>query len=246
MKKLFLFLNVLLISNFIQAQDLSFDGIFPVWSQTGPINNKLNYNFFIATTIDAFNKREYGVEYPARDLNIYIQSSLIYVLNANWNVAGSYTYQGSNPFENNFFNEHRIWEQVIYSNKLGKGRMTHRARLEERFIENRATGTYPLSTRTRYQLGFNMPLQGRTLEEKEFYLNAYNEFYFNLTGAKYTTYSDNWTYAGCGYNLGKMGKLELGYLLEISVRDPQKDLKYFNIMQIMWATNFDFFKKKAD
>lgn len=246
MKKLLLFFSFLFFSNLLQAQDVTLAGIFPVWSQTGRINNKLNYNFFIATTIDPFNVKKGGVEYPAGDLNLYIQSSIIYVVNANWNIAGSYTYQGVNPFGENFFNEHRIWEQVIFSNALGKGRMTHRVRLEERFIENRATGTYPLSTRTRYQLGFNMPLQGRTLEEKEFYLNAYNEFYFNMTGAKNTTYSDNWAYVGCGYNLGKMGKLELGYLLQTSVRDKQKDLKFFNIMQIMWATNFDFFKKEAD
>lgn len=246
MKRLLFIGALLLMSNQFQAQNLSFEGVFPVWSQTGRISDKFNYNFFIATTIEPFSVKEAGVEYPATDLNLYIQPSVIYVLDANWNFAASYTYQRNNPFNRNFFNEHRLWQQVVLSLPLGKGRLTQRLRLEERFIENKATKTYPFSSRTRYQLGFNMPLQGKTLDEKEFYLNAYNEFYFNLTGAKHTTYSDNWTYLGVGYNMGKMGKLELGYLLQVSVRNDQKDLRYFNIAQLMWVTNFEFFKKSAD
>ena len=121
--------------------------------------------------------------------------------------------------------------------------MTHRARLEERFIEDRATKTYPYATRTRYQIGYNMPLEGKTLYEKEFYLNTYNEFYVNLSGGKNAVYSDNWTYLCGGYNHGKMGKIELGYLFQVSVRNKEKDLRYFNLAQIMWVTNFDVFKK---
>ena len=54
------------------------------------------------------------------------------------------------------------------------------------------------------------------------YLNTYNEFYFSLTGAKNATYSENWSYIGCGYKIGKTSQLEIGCLNQIAVRNKQK------------------------
>lgn len=231
----------LMISHFIFAQNLAFYGVLPAFNQTGKISKKWSYNFFASTTIDAFAENIGGVEYPASDLQLYIQPSIIYVLSPNLNFAGSYTYQRNNPFNGNFVNEHRLWQQVIFSLPASTGRITNRFRMEERFIEDRTTGKYLFSTRARYQLGFNIPLQGRNLDKNEFYLSTYNEFYFSLTGAKNATYSEDWAYAGLGYDVGKMGRIELGYLLQTLVRNQQKDLRFLNLAQIMWITNFNFF-----
>ncbi|MBC7451786.1 MAG: DUF2490 domain-containing protein [Cytophagales bacterium] len=238
-------LLLLLLSNKSGAQNLTFYGFLPVLSQTGRISDKIDYNTFLSTTIDAFARTEYGTEYPPKDLQLYIQPSLIYKFGPNVNVAASYTYQRNNPLSDDYSNEHRIWEQCILSRNFSKVRMTNRFRLEERFIQNRAKEYYPFSTRLRYQLGFNLPLQGKTLDAKEFYLNTYNEFYFSLTGVKNATYSENWTYAGIGYTTGAMGRVELGYLLQMAVRDKQHDLRILNLMQISWITNITF-KKKQD
>jgi len=244
MKKLLFFIGFVLLSQYTFSQNLTFYGLLPTINQTGRISKKWNYNFFVSTTIDAFDEKIKGVEYPATDLQLYIQPSIIYVHSPNLNFAGSYTYQRNNPFNGNFVNEHRLWQQVIFSLPVSKGRLTNRFRFEERFIENRATNEYPLSTRARYQIGFNMPLQGRTLEKNEFYFNTYNEFYFSLTGGKNATYSENWTYAGFGYDMGKIGRLELGYLFQTLVRNQAQDLRFLNLTQIMWVTNFNFAKNK--
>lgn len=227
-----------------QAQNLRFYGVLQAWSQTGNIYKKINYNFFISTTIDAFKSNQYGTEYPARDLQLYVQPSIIYVYSPRLNFAGSYTYQRNNPLEQNYNNEHRLWQQVIVSTPFLKRNLTHRFRFEERFIENRATGKYPLSTRIRYQIGLNIPLKGKTLEPKEFYLNTYNEFYFSLTGIKNSTYSENWLYLGFGYQLNKMGRIELGALQQTFVRDTKKDLRFLNMLQISCISNFQFKKLK--
>ena len=79
----------------MKHKTLALADFFPVWNQTGRISDKLNYKFFIATTVDAFKETESGVEYPAADLNLCIQSSIIYVIDANWNVAASYTIKQS-------------------------------------------------------------------------------------------------------------------------------------------------------
>ena len=63
----------------------------------------------------------------------------------------------------------------IRAKPVFNGRFTNRFRFEERFIQNKSLNSYPLSTRFRYQIGFNMPLQGKMLDVKEFYLNTENE-----------------------------------------------------------------------
>jgi hypothetical protein len=243
MKKISLLL-LLLIGSSTFAQNLTFYGLLPAINQTGRINSKFNYNFFASTTIDAFREKVNSVEHPATDFQLYIQPSIIYVASTKFNLAASYTYQRNNPFNGNFTNEHRIWQQAIYAIPLTNGRITNRFRFEERFIQNKITQKYPISTRIRYQIGYNRPLKGKTLDKGEFYFTTYNEFYLSLTGAKNATYSENWSYAGFGLELGKVGKVELGYLFQVLVRNSKQDLRYLNLCQISWITNFN--KKKSD
>ena len=238
MRKVLVFVVIYLFGGNYYAQDLSFKGTLFALNQTGPLTKKWNYNVFVSTTLDAFSQTVNSVNYPASDLQLYVQPSLIYVHTSNLNFSGSYTYQRNNPLRSNFSNEHRLWQQVIFSIPFTIGKLTNRLRYEERFIQNRITGLYPFSSRLRYQLGYNRPLQGKSIDLNEFYLNMYNECYFSLVGAKNSTYSENWTYAGIGYDLGKMGRLELGYLYQVYVRNPAKDLRFLNLIQLMWVTNF--------
>jgi hypothetical protein len=83
-----------------------------------------------------------------------------------------------------------------------------------------------------------LPLNGPSIDPGEFYFNTYNESYFSLAGIKNSTYSENWTYFGFGYDLGKMGRLELGYLNQIFVRNLQHDFRILNLAQILWITHF--------
>ena len=244
MKKLFVCWLMVLNFSAVHAQNLSFYGFLPALNQTGRISKKLNYNFFASTTYDAFDTHINNVYYPAADLQLYIQPSIIYLYSPNLNFSASYTYQRNNPFRGIFTNEHRLWQQCIFSVPVSKARWTNRLRFEERFIEIKASHKYPLSTRARYQIGLNFPLQGRTLDKHEFYLNTYNEFYASLSGSKNATYSENWSYLGIGNDLGKYGRLELGYMLQTFVRNAQHNYRFLNLVQVMWSTNFNFGKKK--
>jgi hypothetical protein len=226
------------------AQNLTFYGFLPALNQTGKICNKINYNFFASTTIDAFKQTTQGINYPSTDFQLYIQPSIIYVPNNNWNFSGSYTYQRNNPFRPNATNEHRIWEQCVYGHLINKARMTHRIRFEERFIENLVLKKYPFATRLRYQIGYNIPLKGKTLDAKEFYMNMSNEFYFSLTGNKNATYSENWSYLGIGYLTPKLGRVEIGFLHQEFVRNLQHNVRYLNLLQVQWITNFNLKRKK--
>jgi hypothetical protein len=251
MKRLVMSIVILAFSSIMEAQNLEFYGIIPTLSQTGRINQRLNYNFFISETLDLTDRLIEGESYPAKPLQLYIQPSVIYTYSPNLNFTTSltYNYQRSNP-NVPYFKEWRTWEQVVYSHRLAHGRMTHRLRYEQRFIKNERTGEWPMTTRLRYQLGINIPLQGTTLDANEFYFNCYDEAYFTLTVPPGTVrnalYSENWLYAGIGYQTSKIGRIEIGPLLQFNVRDIEQDLRNLYLLQIAWITNFNFNRKQTN
>jgi hypothetical protein len=227
----------------LYAQDLTFYGGLLALNHTGRVAHKFDLNFFASTTVDAFTRRIQGVEYPARDLQLYIQPSIVYRHSGNLSFSGSYTYQRNNPLEPTFVNEHRLWEQVLVGHSLAKGRLTHRFRYEQRFIQDRALNQFPFSTRLRYQVALSVPLQGPTLEGNECYLAAYNEFYFSLSGQRNALYSENWAYLGVGRTFKNNSRLEMGYLFQSARRNLNHDNRYLHLLQVMWITNFSLQKR---
>jgi hypothetical protein len=135
-------------------------------------------------------------------------------------------------------NENRLFQQIVYGTDTIMGQLTHRLRFEERFIHDRTTGQTPFSTRLRYQVGLLVPLRGNSLEAGEFYFNTYNEFYFNTTGRSNAFYSENWSYAGIGYQTEAHGRVEVGPLIQRSIINQQGDVRYINLLQVNWSYNF--------
>lgn len=232
--------TVLLMSNSLEVRADNYDlyGGLLLLSQTGRITDRFDYNFFASSTYNFSPTTFQGKSIPSRDTQLYLQPSIIFKKSANLNFALGYAYQKNNPLSEDFTDENRIWQQSVVSHQLGAGRMTHRFRFEERFIHDRKTGADPLSTRARYQLGYSMPLQGKELDPGEFYLNTFNEIYMSLTGQKNATYSENWTYAGIGYLIPGIGKLELGPVYQTAVINTAGDRRNFLVLQLGLSTTF--------
>lgn len=100
--------------------------------------------------------------------------------------------------------ENRLFQQFITKQTFNRFYLTHRYRLEERWIDNKE-----MAFRFRYLLGLNIPLNNATLSEKTFYLSAYNEVFLNTTGR---SFDRDRIYFGLGYNFTKQLKLELGFM----------------------------------
>lgn len=220
------------------SDDYQLYGGLALLSQTGRISDSFDYNLFLSSTYNFTPVTFQGKSIPSRDTQLYLQPSVIYKYSPNLNLGLGYAYQKNNPLSQDFSDENRIWQQVLFSNGLGVGRMTHRFRFEERFIHDRTTGDTPLSTRARYQLGYSMPLEGRELDPGEFYLNMFNEVYLSLAGKKNATYSENWTYAGVGYLIPGVGKLEIGPVFQTAVIDTSGDRRNFLVLQLGLSTSF--------
>ena len=219
------------------SQTLTFYGTIPTISITKELSKKIKFNFFTSTTIDAFDRKIESVFYPSSDLQLYIQPSIVYQANKSISYSLSYTYQRNNPFRSIFVNEHRLWQQVLYIRNYSTFKWTNRLRVEERFIENKLTEIYPLSTRLRFQIGVISPF--KFLNQNKMYWSAHNEFYFSLSGQKNALYSENWSYLGIGFELSTKNKIEFGYLFQSLVRNQQRDLRILHLAQFSWISNFD-------
>lgn len=101
-------------------------------------------------------------------------------------------------------NEHRVYQQFITKQAIGRVKLQHRYRFEQRWIENQ-----DFKMRFRYFLGLNIPLNNKDLVDKTFYISSYNEIFLNHNG---TIFDRNRLYGGIGFKLSKLAKFELGYM----------------------------------
>lgn len=101
-------------------------------------------------------------------------------------------------------NEHRIFQQLITKDRIGRVTMQHRYRFEQRWVENA-----DLKLRFRYFLSLNLPLNNNNVVDNTWYLSAYNEIFINH---EQTIFDRNRLYGGLGYRLNKTAKFELGYM----------------------------------
>ncbi|HET7062520.1 MAG TPA: DUF2490 domain-containing protein [Nitrosospira sp.] len=233
MKKKLVFVMLLIFGNPISAETQQLYGFRPQISLTKVVSDRWDFNVFSSNNSNLSNN-----EFPG-DIQHYFQASPIYKYSPNLNfVFLGYIYQRTNPFSDSYVNEQRPFQQIVYGADSIFGRLTHRVRFEERFIYNRVTGQTPFSTRLRYQVALLVPLQGSELDNGEFYFNIYNEFYFSLTGARNALYSENWSYAGIGYQTAEYGRIEIGPLIQRSIINQRHDVRYINLLQVNWSYNF--------
>ena len=121
--------------------------------------------------------------------------------------------------------ENRILEQIVLKHKLNKIGLSHRFRLEQRFLEYPAEDI--LKHRIRYRFKGKLPINN-TL-----FISVYDEIHFNLNEFDF---NQNRAYAGLGANLNKNINMELGY-----VRHSFKT-KSFNRLSLQLNFKYDFRK----
>lgn len=232
--KLALFIIVIIFSPSVFAESQQFYGIRPQINITKDISDRWDLNIFTSTHPILYGRTQFPT-----DIQYYFQTSPIYKYSPNLNfVFLGYIFQRTNPFSEDFVNEHRLFQQIVHATDTIFGRLTQRARFEERFIHNKILDETPLSTRLRYQIALLIPLHGKELDNGEFYFNTYNEFYFSLTGARNAFYSENWSYVGIGYQTAQYGRIEMGPLIQRSIINQQHGVRYIDLLQFNWSYNF--------
>jgi hypothetical protein len=100
--------------------------------------------------------------------------------------------------------EHRVYQQFITRQRIGRVYLQHRYRLEQRWL-NKET----FKMRYRYFLSARIPLNQRDMGSGALYASAYNELFIN---DRASLFDRNRLYGGIGYQFNTHTNFELGYM----------------------------------
>lgn len=150
--------------------------------------------------------------------------------------------------------EHRFWEQIQIKNQLGRFELLNRFRVEQRFsnlpVVNTMTTLYEpgdavYTNRFRLMNRVSIPFNGKTIQDKSFYLTAYDEIMLNA-GKNVATnlFDQNRAYIAIGYKIPVVGRLEIGYLEQTVIKGDGLKIENNHTLQIGLASIIDFMKKK--
>lgn len=153
---------------------------------------------------------------------------LVWTLTDRIKVSGGYTYFQSHRYGTypevvgHPEPENRIYEDITLADQLGRFKLEQRVRLEQRWLGTRdKTGAgsvqaWEYQNRIRYQLTVELPLQGSTVDDGEWYLNAFDELFIGFGhNVADNVFNQNRLSGGLGYQLTDKARLEVNYLYQI-------------------------------
>ena len=175
-------------------------------------------------------------QYRAYDFRLDLEQLLLrgavtYNVRPDVQLAAGYAYVRSEPYipgteQKRVTEEHRLYQQLILRNRWGRVYLTHRYRVEERFLPDEV-----FKVRFRYFLGGNLCLNHKGMHQGTAYLSAYNELFIH---DRRPLFDRNRLYAGVGYNISKNVRIEGGSMwqfLENGYR-PQTQLMLWHTMKL--------------
>ena len=199
-KHIFYLLFLISIVNTVFAQDDDY-GKWLVYFGNQKINNKwlLQSDF------------QYRInQIPDQKSQLLLRTGIGYNLTeSNNNILLGIAYVSSNWGEGDVTKpttiEKRVYQQYLYKQKRNNLFITHRVRMEERFLADE------LGFRSRYFLSFQKPLNGKLLNRRSIYASCFNELFFDISNQKFDR---NRFYTGIGFGVSNDIRLETGYLIQ--------------------------------
>ena len=192
--------------------------------------------------------------------NLLARLGLVRTFSERVQVSGGYTYfqthrYGRYPIvTSQAAPEQRLYEDITLQNEpLGWLTLTHRLRLEQRWLGSRGEdGRGPVldwefQNRIRYQLAGEWTLQGPTVDDSEWYLNAFDELFIGFgRHVGDNVFNQNRLSGGLGYRFKEHAKVEVNYLYQISQHaspDPVTNRPVFELNQgfrlnVLYNLNF--------
>jgi hypothetical protein len=142
------------------------------------------------------------------------------------------------------FPEHRLYQQLQLGGSTGLFRFTHRYRLEQRWVHFPNTDAATYLHRARYFFRAVLPLQGATLDDKEFYLAAYDEIFVGFGKNMAQNFFDqNRLFGAIGYRFTPRAQIELGYLNQIVQQRNGRVFEHNHTLQAALYYNLDFSRR---
>lgn len=178
--------------------------------------------------------------------NLLIRPGVTYYINKNSNATVGYLYTPTflqftpaMASAKSTLTEHRIWQQYVYNHQPWKGAaLSHRFRLEQRFIERQTDDLF--SQRFRYFIRLVQPLQKQEGAFTEgIFAAIQNETFFNIQNKAELNdnfFDQNRAYLAMGYRFSKKADIEVGYLNQAIKGRNQNTIN--NAIQVAIYTRF--------
>lgn len=99
--------------------------------------------------------------------------------------------------------EHRIWQQLIMTDKIGRIKFEHRYRAEQRWVN------HDYKSRFRYRLMLFVPINKPAIEKGTLFIGLYDEIFVNTRN---TFFDRNRLYGALGYQLHQIANIQIGML----------------------------------
>ncbi len=150
-------------------------------------------------------------------------------------------------------NEHRLFQQVIYKHHIGRINLSHRLRMEERFIQVHSNTNGEVVSqgydmhlnRLRYRFMANIPVNQDKMEAKTVYVSFYDEVFYSW--GKPITYNEpdqNRIYAGLGYQFTKALSVQGGAFYQLLIKSNGSKQENNVGFQVQVYYNIDLTRKE--
>ncbi len=131
-------------------------------------------------------------------LNYHLESA---TTTAGYGHIGSHVYLSDKKAPE--VEEHRLFQQLITTNKIGRLKLEHRYRIEQRWINKE------YKSRIRYRLMTFYPINKPVIEKGTIFLGLYDEIFLNT---QQTYFDRNRFYGALGYQVNKLTSIQAGML----------------------------------
>jgi len=179
---------------------------------------KLSPKWGIQTEVQSW--MDENLDFPIQ--NVYLLG-LVRFLKPNLILSAGYSqaHNHSEAFQD-YFTDHRIFEQLLYINREKRHTLIHRFRLEERFVEKLKFAPDSEVVTDRYLYGNRLRLFNRYMfdltkdpeAENVFYLATQDEVFFNIHAPEINAnfFDQNRFFLGVGILKNKQTRVEIDYI----------------------------------
>lgn len=164
-----------------------------------------------------------------------------YQIHPNVSLTAGYAFVDTHRYGaypvNRAFLEHRVFQQAQVVNKVGKVTMSHRYRLEQRFLGQ--NNEWRHENRFRYMVRLQIPIRGK------WSMALYGEPMINFgknVGAN--VFDQNRLYAAAVYQAHKHARLELGYLEQTLQQRNGRIFENNHTFQVAIFSNLPFGERR--
>lgn len=184
-----------------------------------------------------------GVDYKFKD-NVTLTAGYAYI------VTHPY---GEQPVPDKF-HEHRIWQTVTVTQRVGIVHLNHRYRLEQRWLENRVKNSagefesdgYTYRDRIRYRIMATVSLTKKNLDPGCLFASAYDEVFVQFGKNFDRNYLDqNRISVTIGYVINANCNIQVGYLNQYIIKGDGLKTESNHTMQVSIMYNVDVWKKQS-